>query len=357
MKPNFNTLIKVQRNKQKLLIRDVAAFLEIDSALVSRFEKGERIPTKEQLMKLIEVLKLKEKEAITSWLGAKIFKAYQYEDFIVEALHVAEEMFEYESNNVTAKNKWYDNATIKALLNTIDERKKVLSKLRKNDSYRITEALELQYTYNSNKIEGNTLTLKETDIVINEGITIAGKTMREHLEAINHSDAIQFIKHIVAQKNTINERIVLQIHNLVLRGIDADNAGTYRNVQVMIKGSKHMPPQPFLVPKQMEDYFLWYKANKHKLHPVILAAEMHERLVTIHPFIDGNGRTSRLVMNLILLQHGFVIANIKGDNKNRLTYYTCLEAAQTTNHKNDFIQFVAQTALDCINEYINILGG
>ncbi len=357
MKPTFNTLIKAQRIKKKLLVRDVAAFLEVDSALVSRFEKGERIPTKEQLVKLTDFLQLKEKDITASWLGAKIFKAYQYEDYIVEALHVAEEIFEYEHGNEATKSKLHINATIKTLLATIDERKKVLNKLRKNDSYRITEALELQYTYNSNKIEGNTLTLKETDIVINEGITIAGKSMREHLEAINHSDAIQFVKHVVQEKNGINERIVLQIHNLVLRGIDADNAGKYRNVQVMIKGSKHMPPQPFLVPKQMEDYFLWYNANKNKLHPIILAAEMNERLVTIHPFIDGNGRTSRLVMNLILLQHGFVIANIKGDNKNRLAYYTCLEAAQTTSHKNDFIQFVAQTALDCINEYITILGG
>lgn len=98
-----------------------------------------------------------------------------------------------------------------------------------------------------------------------------------------------------------------------------------------------MPPQPYMVSKQMEDYFIWYEANKNSLHPVILAGEMHERLVTIHPFVDGNGRTSRLVMNLILLSHGYIIANIKGDYDTRMQYYQTLEKAQTTSDKEDFL--------------------
>jgi Fic family protein len=149
----------------------------------------------------------------------------------------------------------------------------------------------------------------------------------------------------------------LAIHHLILRGIDQMNAGIYRKVQVMIKGSSFTPPQPFLVGKQMEDYFHWYNINKTKLHPIVLAAEMHERLVTIHPFIDGNGRTSRLVMNLILLKHGYVIANIKGDSKSRMNYYNTLEKAQTQNSKNDFIELIAEVELNAMERYLKIIGG
>jgi Fic family protein len=123
----------------------------------------------------------------------------------------------------------------------------------------------------------------------------------------------------------------------------------------MISGSEHQPPQPFLVPKLMEDYFIWYSNNRTRIHPVVLAAEMHERLVTIHPFIDGNGRTSRLIMNLILLQNGYVIANIKGDNSTRMTYYEALEVVQTGGSKESFVQLIAETEIESLKRYISIL--
>jgi Fic family protein len=179
--------------------------------------------------------------------------------------------------------------------------------------------------------------------------------MREHLEAINHVEAVAYIKQLIERNFSFNERELLSVHNLILRGIIPEDAGRYRKVQVMIKGSSHMPPQPFLVPKQMEDYFLWMEENKSKLHPVILAAEMHERLVTIHPFIDGNGRTSRLIMNLILLQNGYVIANIKGDYETRMQYYQSLETAQTSGNKEDFLLLIAQIEKECMQRYLDII--
>ena len=148
----------------------------------------------------------------------------------------------------------------------------------------------------------------------------------------------------------------MSIHNLILRGINPEDAGRYRRVQVMIKGSSFMPSQPFMVTKEMEDFFIWYETNKNKLHPVVLAAELHERLVTIHPFIDGNGRTSRLVMNLILLQNGYVIANIKGDYDSRMKYYSALETAQTKNNKEDFLLFIAQNEKESLARYLEIIG-
>ena len=121
-----------------------------------------------------------------------------------------------------------------------------LNQYRANENYRITEALEIEYTYDSNRIEGNTLTLHETDMVVNKGITIAGKGLREHLEAINHKEAIDFIKDIAQKKEPISERVLLDIHAIVLHSIDKDNAGKYRRVPVIISGSKHIPPQPYL---------------------------------------------------------------------------------------------------------------
>ena len=180
--------------------------------------------------------------------------------------------------------------------------------------------------------------------------------MREHLEAVNHKEAIDYVKHLIDKKSDVNEREVLTLHNLILRGIDQANAGKYRSVQVMIKGSTHVPPAPYLVAKKMEEYFIWYQTNKTKIHPVILAAEMHEKLVTIHPFIDGNGRTSRLVMNLILLKHGYIIANIKGDARSRMAYYNALEKVQTNKSKNDFLLLVAETEHDALLRYIDIIG-
>ncbi len=246
--------------------------------------------------------------------------------------------------------------TIESILADIDRLKVELDILRQSlDNSTIKEALAVEFLYESNRIEGNTLTLRETQLVINEGMTISGKSMREHLEAINHKEAILFIDDLVSQKVDLSEYILKQIHGIVLYGIDRENAGVYRKLPVAIAGSKHLPPQPYLLQDLMEEYFRFYNQEKDKLHPVVLAAEMHERLVTIHPFIDGNGRTSRLIMNLILLQSGFPLAIIGGDYDSRMAYYDALEKVQTENNKEDFILLIAEKVLFALQRYINIL--
>ena len=344
-------LLKNAREKLNLKIREVSQLTEIDQALISKFESGNRKPTREQIITLAKVLEIDLETLMVAWLKEKILYEIGDDEFALKAMQVAEEEIRY---NRTSKKKLSNS--LQKVLDEIDELKSKLDKFREFDSYRITQALELEYTFESNRIEGNTLTLRETDLVINEGLTVSGKSMREHLEAINHQEAIGYIKHLMEKNSILNERDVLSIHNLILRGIHPDDAGRYRKVQVMIKGSTHMPPQPFIVPKQMEDYFFWYEKNKNSLHPVVLAGEMHERLVTIHPFIDGNGRTSRLVMNLILLSHGYIIANIKGDYDSRMQYYQTLEKAQTTSNKEDFLLFIAQIEKESLERYLNIIG-
>jgi Fic family protein/DNA-binding XRE family transcriptional regulator len=348
----MKTLIKNAREQKGLKTRELAQLLGIDQALISKFESGTRKPTKDQIAKIASALDIDYETLIVAWLKEKILYEIGQDEFALKALQVAEEEIRYVAKNSSNK----QSKKLESILAQIDVLKEKLDKLRQFDSYRIAQALELEYTFESNRIEGNTMTLRETDLVINEGLTISGKSMREHLEAINHQEAIAFIKDLMNKNTALVEREVLSIHNLILRGIHPEDAGRYRKVQVMIKGSAHMPPQPFLVAKEMEDYFIWYETNKNKLHPIVLAAEMHERLVTIHPFIDGNGRTSRLVMNLILLQNGYVIANIKGDYETRMSYYQALETAQTQNNKEEFILFVAQMEKESLERYLEIIG-
>ncbi|MBG6110099.1 Fic family protein/DNA-binding XRE family transcriptional regulator [Flavobacterium sp. CG_9.10] len=345
-------LLKNAREQKGLKTREVAQLLGIDQALISKFESGTRKPTREQVIKLASLLEIDLETIMVAWLKEKILYEIGQDEFALKALLVAEEEIRYQSKSLKKK----ISNTLQKILDEIDTLKTKLDSFRQFDSYRIAQALELEYTFESNRIEGNTMTLRETDLVINEGLTISGKSMREHLEVINHQEAIAYIKELVQKNSSINEREVLSIHNLILRGIHPEEAGRYRKVQVMIKGSTHMPPQPYMVAKEMEDFFIWYESNKSILHPIVLAAEIHERLVTIHPFIDGNGRTSRLVMNLVLLQHGYIIANIKGDYETRMKYYEALETAQTKNNKEDFLLFIAEKEKESLERYLSIIG-
>jgi fido (protein-threonine AMPylation protein) len=253
-----------------------------------------------------------------------------------------------------------DTSKIKVLLEQVDDLKKCLDSFRPlnpSQAANLQGAFDIEYTYDSNRIEGNTLTLMETHLVINKGLTIGGKRLEEHLEAINHKEAIDFIRDLVSKNEELTEYNLKSIHALILRGIDSNNAGTYRQVPVYISGSTFVPPQPYLVPKMMEDYFLFYGDKKNEIHPVLLASEMHGRLVTIHPFIDGNGRTSRLVMNLTLLRNGYPIANISGDARERENYYNALQTKQTGGSLDDFHRVILRSVKDGFFRYLSAVAG
>lgn len=251
------------------------------------------------------------------------------------------------------------SAAIKELLKEVDVLKEQLSTLRplpEEALKKIQDALDIEYTYESNRIEGNTLTLQETALVVNEGVTISGKSIREHLEAINHTEAINYIKDIAKQDIEISERTIKEIHALILHGIDRENAGRYRTVPVMISGSTHMPPQPYLIEKQMEDFLIRFKQmEEEKVHPVLVATYLHDELVRIHPFIDGNGRTSRLLMNLYLLRHGYVIITLKGSNDAKVSYYMALEKSHTEDLQEDFQKLVVKAEIAALQKYLSIM--
>ncbi|WP_028830108.1 Fic family protein [Proteocatella sphenisci] len=216
----------------------------------------------------------------------------------------------------------------------------------------IREKILLEWTYNSNAIEGNTLTLMETKVVL-EGITVGGKTLKEHLETLNHREAIFYVEEIVKNKEELTEWQIKNIHSLILKGIDDKYAGNYRDQKVIISGAEHKPPEPFLIKDEMESFINWYKNEGQKIHPVERASMVHIIFVGIHPFIDGNGRTSRLLLNLELMKSGYPPVIIRKES--RLKYYNALDKAHTTNDSEDFINIVVEelnTTLDLYLEYM-----
>ena len=223
--------------------------------------------------------------------------------------------------------------------------------LSKEATESLQNAINLEWTYNSNGIEGNTLTLKETKVVL-EGITIGGKSVKEHLEAINHENAIEYLDGLTKDKSEISEWNIKGLHQLILKGIDDDNAGRYRNHNVIISGAKHRPPEYIKVPELMEKLMMNYD-EWDKYHPIIRAALLHGELVKIHPFIDGNGRTSRLIMNMELMRCGYVPVIIKKDN--RLKYYEALDKAHTTGDYTDFVKLVTKAENEMLDRYLEVL--
>lgn len=236
----------------------------------------------------------------------------------------------------------------------VDNMKKELDNKRplpKETLRTLKESINLEWTYNSNGIEGNTLTLRETQVVL-EGVTVGGKTLKEHLEAINHEKAILYLETIAKEKNPITEWNIKNIHRLILKDIDNKNAGRYREENVMIKGASHVPPDYLKVPELMEKLIVNYGTWK-SYHPIIKAALLHGELVKIHPFIDGNGRTSRLLMNLDLMNSGYNPVIIKKED--RLEYYEALDKAHTTGNYTDFVKLVTKLEIEMLKKYLDLL--
>jgi Fic family protein len=232
------------------------------------------------------------------------------------------------------------NQTLK-LIKRIDHAKALIDKhrpLSKSIVNRLHEQMVVEWTYNSNAIEGNTLTLKETRLVLQEGLTVKNKSLQEYLETINHKSAIDFVEELASVKGKITERNIREIHSLVLKEIDSEYGGRYRDLNVRITGSNYTPPDSLIVKDQMK-IFVRQKLNS-KEHPIVEAATAHFELVHIHPFVDGNGRTARLLMNLVLIKNGYFPAIILKND--RMKYYDVLEKAHKGNIE-DFIFFMARS--------------
>ena len=237
----------------------------------------------------------------------------------------------------------------------IDAKKKHLDKHRplpKHTLKSLHENMLVEWTYNSNAIEGNTLTISETKVVL-EGITIGGKSIREHLEVINHRDAILFLEELVQKDEPLCERNIRDLHRLVLKNIDPENAGVYRRENVVISGAKHRPPEHILVKEHMERMVTEYNEQWRNFHPIQRGALLHGEFVKIHPFVDGNGRTARLLHNFELMKCGYPPAIIQAEMRSE--YYDALDLAHTTGDYDKFIELVARCVDRSLDSWLSLL--
>jgi Fic family protein len=218
----------------------------------------------------------------------------------------------------------------------------------------LRDDMVLRYTYHSNALEGNTLTLHETKVVLEDGITIGGKSMREHLEAVNHREAIVFLEELAETGSALTERSLKELHGLILRGIDDESAGRYRRRNVIISGASTRPPEFLHVQEHMDAFFQWCSHAAPGLHPVERAARVHADFVNIHPFADGNGRTARLIMNLELLRSGFPVVIIPVEE--RSTYYTNLDRIAARGDYLPFVERVCALVEKSFEPYWFVLG-
>ncbi|MCU7694544.1 Fic family protein [Haoranjiania flava] len=252
---------------------------------------------------------------------------------------------------MTWKNYTYENSDLDKTLQRIDGKKNQLDKLRPLPAVavnKIKESLAIEWTYNSNAIEGNTLTLRETQMVIEEGITVKGKSLREHFEAVNHQEAIAFIEELAHAKYVLDATDVLSLHALILQKIEKDFAGMYRNMGVRITGANFVSPNAAKVDSYMDELIEWVNENSG-LHLLVKTAIFHHRFVWIHPFFDGNGRTARLLMNLLLMKEGYPPAVIlKNDRKK---YYDALNKANNGDYSK-LLLLVLQAAERSLDIYL-----
>jgi Fic family protein len=219
---------------------------------------------------------------------------------------------------------------------------------------KIEESLAIEWTYNSNSIEGNTLSLRETQMVLQEGITIKGKSLREHFEAKNHESALYLLDKFVTSNTSLSLNVLLDLHGLILRSIEDDQAGRIRNGGVRISGANFVPPNARKVSSLLHELISFIESNPLDLNIIELATVFHHKLVWIHPFFDGNGRTARLSMNLILMSFGFPPAIILRNDRKK--YYAALNAANKGNYQKLMLLMV-QAVERTLNIYINALPG
>jgi Fic family protein len=231
----------------------------------------------------------------------------------------------------------------------IDEHRPIESHLLKQ----LREYFRIGMTYSSNALEGNSLTETETKIVLEDGITIGGKPVKDHLEALGHSEAYDLLFRL-AKRQDITETNIKELHRLFYYRIDANQAGKYRKQRVIITGTNFIPPPPEKIPDLMKSFVIAIPKEREKYHPIEYAANLHRELVTIHPFIDGNGRTARLLMNLALLQTGYPVAIIPPIL--RREYLDTLNKTHTGDLRA-FNKFIAGVCYESAKEYLRLLEG
>lgn len=235
------------------------------------------------------------------------------------------------------------------ILDKLEQYNQIKNELPEISTSSYRQAFELEYTHNSTAIEGNTLTLLETKVILEEGLSVGGKLLRELYEVINHNKAYQYVKKCIAEGLVLNENIIKDIHSILMENIMV--GGIYRNVDVYISGAEHTPPSPSEMYIQIKNFYLDL-SDKTFESPIECAAWTHAEFVRIHPFIDGNGRTSRLIMNYQLMANGFLPISIKKES--RLEYFSALEAYAVRDDLALFQDMIAILEEEQLDKYLSM---
>jgi Fic family protein len=248
---------------------------------------------------------------------------------------------------------------INELLKRIDDTKKLIDRRRPLSQEEVRELdnyYRIGLTYSSNALEGNSLTLNETKVLLEDGITVGGKPIKDFYEATGHAAAYDFMQSVArSEPLTLSEDTVLKLHFLFYNGVDNERAGKYRDHQVFITGTDFLPPEAGGVPALMREFVAEINDQRTSLHPVLLAAKAHMDLVSIHPFADGNGRTARLLMNLILINGGYCVVSIPPVLRHE--YISALQAAQRKDLPSDdkFKILIAECEIEAQKDYCRML--
>ncbi|WP_343617760.1 helix-turn-helix domain-containing protein [Flavobacterium sp.] len=318
----MKSLLKNAREQKGLKTRELAQLAGIDQALISKFESGTRKPTKDQVTKLSQLLEIDYETLMVAWLKEKILYEIGDNEFALKALLLVEQ-------EIQKNKKEIDFAILssnKIILDEIEVLKNQLQSFNHFELRQISKTLELEFIFKSIHSNGNALTLEETKSVINEGTTISGKSMQEHLEAINFQEITTYIKDLSQKKTSLSEKEFLSIHNLIFKGIPFENAGKYKN-------------DP-LVSREMNLLLNWYETHKNNLNPIILASEIYLKILDINPFEKGTLQIANIIMNWILFQNNYVYAVAKTDKNKSNQYFSALDEYQIKNDKSVFINYI-----------------
>lgn len=226
--------------------------------------------------------------------------------------------------------------------------------LAKEELKSLNNYFRVGFTYSSNALEGNTLTISETKIILEDGITVGGRPLKDCYEAVGHGAAYDFMLELARQQDMIiTEDTIRKLHRLFYQKVDADQSGQYRTIQVYISGAEYIPPSPEDVPQLMKHLTDQIHSSRSTLHPIELAAMAHKRLVDIHPFVDGNSRTARLLMNLILVNAGYGVVSIPPIWRN--DYINALSTSKQLNDMEPFSKLIAECVIETEREYCRLL--
>lgn len=245
---------------------------------------------------------------------------------------------------------------VEEALRRVDAKKRVIDEARPLPAETLRslrQAFMIRYAHETTAIEGNTLNLYETRVVLEEGVTIGGKSLREHLELKNMKAALEWVEATARGSEPITENTVLRLHEIIMQGILADDAGRYRRCPVFVRGAWYVPPNWIRVPDLMADLSSWLSRGPGVEHPVVFAAKAHVELVRIHPFVDGNGRTARLLTSLLLMRRGYPPAMYTATRREE--YFKALDKAHMTGDPADFAVITAAAVEHMEDEYLRAI--